>query len=288
MVRAFPQTMSLPVNRFPRLVLTLAFAASLAACASSEPEYVERPVEELYNEAMDKMGAGDWKAAAEAFDEVERQHPYSQWATRAELMAAYAHFRNGEFSQSILAAQRYLQLHPGSEGAPYANYLIAVSYYEQIVDVQRDQQATQDALSALQLVASRYPDTDFARDAQLKVDLVREHLAGKQMAIGRFYLKRGDYLASINRFRNVIEEYQTTSHVPEALHRLTEAYLALGIVHEAQAAASVLGYNFPGSDWYEDSYRLLAQAGVAQPLQQAAPTATSSWLGRVTGLFRRG
>ena len=120
------------------------------------------------------------------------------------------------------------------------------------------------------------------------VDLVREHLAGKQMAIGRFYLKRGDYLASINRFRNVIEEYQTTSHVPEALHRLTEAYLALGIVHEAQAAASVLGYNFPGSDWYEDSYRLLAQAGVAQPLQQAAPTATSSWLGRVTGLFRRG
>lgn len=276
------------MNRPLRLVLALAFAASIAACASREPEYVERPVEELYNEAMDRLGDGDWKAAAEAFAEVERQHPYSQWATRAELMAAYSHFRNAEYSQAILAAQRYLQLHPGSEGAPYANYLIAVSYYEQIVDVERDQQATQDALTALQLVATRYPNSDFARDAQLKVDLVREHLAGKQMAIGRFYLKRGEYLAGINRFRTVIDQYQTTSHVAEALHRLTEAYLALGIVHEAQAAASVLGYNFPGSDWYVDSYRLLAQAGVAQPLDQVAPAAQPSVWSRMTGVFRRG
>jgi outer membrane protein assembly factor BamD len=276
------------VNRLPSLLLALAFAATLAACASTEPEYVERPVEELYNEAMDRLGGGDWKAAAEAFDEVERQHPYSQWATRAELMAAYSQFRNGEYGQAILAAQRYLQLHPGSEGAPYANYLIAVSYYEQIVDVERDQKATQDALTALQLVAARYPDTDFARDAQLKVDLVREHLAGKQMAIGRFYLKRGEYLAGVNRFRVVIDEYQTTSHVPEALHRLTEAYLGLGIVHEAQAAAAVLGHNFPGSEWYQDSYRLLAQAGVAQPVDQAAPAAARSMWDRMTGVFRRG
>ncbi len=280
--------MSQPLIRPLRLVLALAFAATIAACASREPEYVERPVEELYNEAMDRLGAGDWQAAAEAFDEVERQHPYSQWATRAELMGAYAHFRNGEYSQAILAAQRYLQLHPGSEGALYANYLIAVSYYEQIVDVERDQQATQDALTALRLVATRYPQSDFARDAQLKIDLVREHLAGKQMAIGRFYLKRGEYLAGVNRFRVVIDQYQTTSHVAEALHRLTEAYLALGIVHEAQAAASVLGYNFPGSDWYVDSYRLLAQAGVAQPLDQAAPYAPPSMWSRMTGVFRRG
>ena len=273
----------------PRLVLALAFAALVAACASREPEYVERPVEELYNEAMDKLQGGDWLAAAEAFVEVERQHPYSTWATRAELMGAYSHYRNAQFDLAILAAQRYLQLHPGNEGAPYANYLIAVSHYEQIVDVQRDQAATQAALSALLLVATRYPDTDFARDAQMKVDLVREHLAGKEMTIGRFYLMRGEYLASINRFRAVIEEHQTTSHIPEALHRLTEAYLALGIVPEAQAAAAVLGYNFPGSDWYMDSYRLLARAGAAPVMEQdARPVPTRSLLGRITGPFRRG
>ena len=275
-------------SKLGHLAIALGLAALLAACAAEEPKYVEKPVEELYNTAVDLMQQQEFTKAAKAFDEVERQHPYSQWATRAELMAAYSQFRNGEYGQAILAAQRYLQLHPGSEGAPYANYLIAVSYYEQIVDVQRDQKATQDALTALQLVAARYPDTDFARDAQLKVDLVREHLAGKEMAIGRFYLKRGEYLASINRFRLVIDEYQTTSHVPEALHRLTEAYLGLGIVHEAQAAAAVLGHNFPGSDWYQDSYRLLAQAGVAQPIDQAAPVAPRSMWDRMTGVFRRG
>jgi outer membrane protein assembly factor BamD len=273
-----------------RALRVFAFAAfaALAACANKAPEYVERSVEELYNEAMDKLQAGTWKDAALAFDEVERQHPYSQWATRAELMSGYAYYRAGEFPTAILAAQRYLQLHPGSPEAPYANYLIAISHYEQIVDVQRDQAETQAALDTLGLVATRYPDTEFARDANLKIDLVKEHLAGKEMAIGRYYLRRGEFLAAINRFRQVITDYQTTSHVPEALHRLTEGYLALGVVPEAQSAAAVLGYNFPGSQWYEDSYRLLARAGAAAPLDNAAPAeAVQSWWRRMTGqLFR--
>ena len=269
-------------------VLALAAVVALAACASKQPEYVERPVEELYNEAMDKLQAGTWPEAALAFDEVERQHPYSQWATRAELMSGYAYYRAGDFATAILAAQRYLQLHPGSPEAAYANYIIAVSHYEQIVDVQRDQVETRAALDALGLVAARYPGTEYARDAVLKIDLVREHLAGKEMAIGRYYQRRGEYVAAINRFRQIITEYQTTSHVPEALHRLTESYLALGVVPEAQSAAAVLGYNFPGSQWYEDSYRLLERAGVAAPLGTQAPAeAVESWWRRMTGrLFR--
>jgi outer membrane protein assembly factor BamD len=272
-----------------RRLLAVAGLCLLAACASREPEYVERPVEELYNEAMDHLQAGRWADAAAAFDEVERQHPYSQWATRAELQGAYAYYRVGDFGAAILAAQRYIQLHPGNEDAPYANYLVAISHYEQIVDVRRDQATTQSALTALQLVATRYPDTEYARDAELKIDLVREHLAGKEMTIGRFYLERGEYVAAISRFRNVVADHQTTSHVPEALHRLTECYLALGVVPEAQAAAAVLGYNFPGSDWYLDSYRLLAQAGVAPALEDDNPAAeVRSWWRRMMTAMTRG
>ncbi|MSP20403.1 MAG: outer membrane protein assembly factor BamD [Alphaproteobacteria bacterium] len=270
------------------LVLLAAFAGALTACATKEAPYVERTVEELYNEAMDKLQAGTWTDAATAFDEVERQHPYSQWAIRAELMSAYAYYRAGEFPQAILAAERYLQLHPGNEDAAYANYLMAVSHYEQIVDVQRDQAETAAALTGLRLVATRYPNTEFARDANLKIDLVREHLAGKEMTIGRFYIQRGEYVSAINRFRQVIKEYQSTSHVPEALYRLTEAYLALGVVPEAQSAAAVLGYNFPGSDWYQDSYRLLAHAGVAPPLDQTPAEEVRSWWRRMTGALFRG
>ncbi len=272
-----------------RRLLAVAGLCLLAACATREPEYVERSVEELYNEAMDHLQAGRWADAAAAFDEVERQHPYSQWATRAELQGAYAHYRVGDFDASILAAQRYIQLHPGNEDAPYANYLIAISHYEQIVDVRRDQATAQAALAALQLVATRYPDTEYARDAELKVELVREHLAGKEMTIGRFYLERGEYVSAVSRFRTVVANYQTTSHVPEALHRLTECYLALGVVTEAQAAAAVLGYNFPGSEWYLDSYRLLAQAGVAPTLENDNPAAeVHSWWRRIMTAMTRG
>ena len=265
---------------------------ALAGCATPAPQpeaYVERPVEELYNEAMDYLVTSNFDAAATAFGEVERQHPYSVWATRAQLMAAYAHYQRGSYDEAILATERYLQLHPGSEDAPYAHYLAAISYYDQIVDVGRDQAITEAALGNLRQVVARYPESQYARDATLKIDLAIEHLAGKEMAIGRFYLKRNEYVAAINRFRYVIKNYETTSHTPEALHRLTEAYLALGVIDEAQVAAAVLGHNFPGSDWYVDSYRLLAEAGVATiDIQDGPASVQPSLWQRVTGFFGAG
>jgi outer membrane protein assembly factor BamD len=233
-------------------------AFGLAACGGDDkPVYVEKPVEELYNGAMDAMQAGDYEEAARLFDEVERQHPYSEWAAKAQLMAAYAFYQENSYDEAINALDRFIELHPGSPDAPYAYYLKAISYYEQIVDVRRDQKATSDALNALEELVRRYPDSQYARDAELKIDLALDHLAGKHMDIGRFYQSRSEYLAAINRFRTVIERYQTTTHVPEALHRLVESYLAMGIVDEAKATAAVLGHNFPGSDWYLDSYALL-------------------------------
>jgi outer membrane protein assembly factor BamD len=260
-------------------VAILALPLALAACADTEEPYVERPVEELYNVAADLLADGQYEAAAIAFDEVERQHPYSQWATRAQLMAAYAHYQADAYDEAIIAADRFLQLHPGHEDAAYARYLIALSYYEQISDVQRDQRFTQLALQSLDDVVKRDPETDYARDAQLKIDLTFDHLAGKEMAVGRFYLGRGDYVGAINRFRTVIEQYQTTSQVPEALHRLVEAYLALGVVKEAQTAAAVLGHNFPGSPWYQDSYRLLVEKDL-EPEDSG-----ESWLSQAWGVF---
>ncbi len=239
--------------------MTLLLALGLlAACADDDDRpYVERPVEEIYNEAHATMLANEYFEAAELFDEVERQHPYSTWATKAQLMAAYSYYKINEYDQAILATDRFLQLHPGSDSAPYAFYLIAVCYYEQIADVGRDQNVTKMALGSLQELVRRYPASEYARDARLKIDLARDHLAGKEMEIGRFYLRRGTPIAAINRFRVVIESFQTTTHAAEALHRLTEAYLQLGVEKEAQTAAAVLGHNFPGSPWYQDSYLLL-------------------------------
>lgn len=233
-------------------------ALGLAACGGADrPVYVERPVEELYNGAMDAMQAGNYREAARLFDEVERQHPYSEWAAKAQLMAAYAYYQENAYDEAINALDRFIELHPGSPDAPYAYYLKAISYYEQIVDVRRDQTFTQQALTALEEVVRRYPNSTYARDAELKIDLALDHLAGKHMDIGRFYQSRSEYLAAINRFRTVIERYQTTTHTPEALHRLVECYLAMGIIDEAKATAAVLGHNFPGSEWYIDSYALL-------------------------------
>ncbi len=234
-------------------------ALVVAGCNSRRDEvaYVERPVEQLYNEGMDNLIAGEYTLAAQSFDEVERQHPYSIWATRAQLMTAFSYYQDNKFDDAILAAQRYVQLHPGSADVPYAYYLIGVSYYEQIVDVGRDQKLTELALGGLDEVIRRFPESEYARDARLKIDLTRDHLAGKEMEIGRYYQRRGEDLAALNRFKQVIVDYQTTTHVPEALHRLTETYLALGLETEAQSAAAVLGFNYLGSDWYVDSYRLL-------------------------------
>ena len=269
----------LPNPSYPlRCTIAAAVLLALAACGSDgEEEYVERPVEELYNEALDNLHAGETDAAAGLFDEVERQHPYSTWATRAQLMAAYAHYQEGRYDDALNAVDRFLQLHPGNPSAPYAYYLRALCYYEQIADVTRDQKNTELALAALDEVVRRYPDTSYARDAQLKLDSARDHLAGKEMEIGRYYLRRGEYQAAINRFRRVIERYQTTTHIPEALHRLTEAYLALGVVDEAQTAAAVLGYNFPGSEWYADSYLLLTGLDV-RPEENK-----DSWISRTFG-----
>ena len=239
------------------VLVSASFLVLLAACSSDEVAYKERPVEEIYNQAMDRLLSGDSKLAAKDFDEVERQHPYSFWARKSQLMAAYSHYLDNNYEDAIFAAQRFLQLHPGNRDAPYAFYLIAISYYEQIADIGREQKITELALEALQELVNLYPTSEYARNARLKIDLARAHLAGKEMEIGRYYLERGHHGAAINRFRHVVKNYQTTSHVPEALHRLTESYLALGIVGEAKNTAAVLGHNYPGSEWYVDSYALL-------------------------------
>lgn len=260
----------LPVRR---LLLAACASLALAACAKGDKEltYVARDVETLYNLAADTLARGQYGQAALLFDEVERQHPYSAWARRAQLMSAFSYYQANKYQEAILAAQRFLSLHPGNKDAPYAYYLIAVSYYEQISDVRRDQKITEQALSALTELTRRYPETPYAADARLKLDLTRDHLAGKEMEVGRWYEVRGECLAAIHRFNNVVEKYETTSHVPEALHRMTECYLSLGMRAEAQRAAAVLGYNFPSSKWYKRSYSLLDGGALTSQSAAAAP-----------------
>ncbi len=241
-----------------RLLACIGLVGLLAACAGDDKlPYVDRTVEDLYNSAIDRMQAEEWKRAGDAFDEVERQHPYSVWARRAILMNAYVHYQDRSYDDAILAAQRFIQLHPGNRDVGYAYYLVGICYYEQISDVGRDQKSTESALKALDEVVKRFPGSDFGRDARLKLDLARDHLAGKEMEIGRYYLKRGYYAAAITRFKTVVDKYQTTTHIPEALHRLTESYISLGIRDEAFKTASVLGFNYPGNPWYEDTYALM-------------------------------
>jgi len=266
---------------YPRLspsrLLAAGFLFALAACGGNKDQaYIEKPVDDLYNKAMDALLEENYTAAAKTFDEVDAQHPYSVWATKSQLMQIYAYFQNGSYNDAILAADRYIQLHPGNRDVTYAYYLKAVSYYMQIVDVGRDQKLTELALKALDDVVRRFPDTKYARDAKLKLDFTRDHLAGKEMEIGRYYLKRREYLAAMNRFKRVIDNYQTTTHVPEALERLVEINLALGLTSEAKANAAVLGYNYPGSQWYSDAYALVT--GEGSPRQ-----ANESWFGRVVG-----
>lgn len=262
-----------------RAVVALGLAALLAACAASEKDkYVERPVEELYNAAVDALEQEDYQEAARLFDEVERQHPYSVWSTKAQLFSGYAYYRAQDYDQAIIALRRFIDLHPGNRDVAYAHYLRALSYYEQISDVVRDQGNTERALSGLEEVVRRFPDSKYARDARLKIDLARDHLAGKEMSIGRYYLTRGYYLAAINRFRTVVEKYQTTSHVPEALHRLVEAYTAIGVPEEAQKAAAVLGHNYPGSEWYVDSYALATGEEVRRETERGFFDRAFGWI----------
>ena len=229
----------------------------VTGCSTQKKEYVERPVEELYNQALDQVDKKLYSEAIASFDEVERQHPYSVWATKGQLMSAYVSYLANRYDEAVLSLDRFIQLHPTNRDVAYAMYLKGLSYYEQISDVSRDQKVTELSLNSFKELISRFPKSKYARDAQVKLDLAYDHLAGKEMEIGRYYHQQRQYLAAINRFRKVVEAYQTTTHVPEALHRLTEAYLALGVLEEARKTASVLGHNFPGSEWYVDSYEVL-------------------------------
>jgi outer membrane protein assembly factor BamD len=269
MTRVFP-----PLPALGAVVLLTA----LTACGGADKNkaYIEKPVDDLYNNAMDDLTAERYSRAAKTFGEVESQHPYSVWATKSQLMAIFASYEDGKYDEAILAADRFIQLHPGSPDIAYAYYVKAISYYIQIVDVGRDQKTTQLAVKALEDVVRRFPDSKYARDAKLKLDFTYDHLAGKEMEIGRFYLSKKDYLAAMNRFRRVIDNYQTTTHVPEALERLVECDLALGLTKEAQGNAAVLGYNYPGSHWYEDAYALVGGGEAPVP-------AKKGWFGGLMG-----
>jgi outer membrane protein assembly factor BamD len=214
-------------------------------------------VETMYNEAITNLDRSNYDDAIEGFEEVERTYPYSKWATKSQIMSAYASFKDEQYDDALIKLERFTKLHPGNEDVAYAYYLRALSFYRQISTVDKDQGNSIYARSALAEVISRFPNSRYANDARLKLDLVNDHLAGKEVNVGRFYLKQGNTIAAINRFQNVIKEYQTTSHVPEALHRLVEAYMILGVRSEAIKYGAVLGYNFPDSTWYSKTYRIL-------------------------------
>ncbi|OZA94572.1 MAG: outer membrane protein assembly factor BamD [Erythrobacter sp. 34-65-8] len=250
----------------PRSVMLAALAGVTvltSACAGRSdggPEdtaYVARDVETLYAEAKSRLDRGNATFAAALFDEVERQHPYSPWARRAQLMSAFSYYVAQDYNKAIASSQRFLSIHPGNKDAPYAYYLIALSYYEQISDIHRDQKITEQARTSLREVERRFPQSQYASDARIKLDLVNDHLAGKEMEIGRHYARSGQWLAAQLRFQNVVQQYQTTSHAPEALYRLTESNLALGVPQEAVKYAAVLGANYPGNEWYEKAFKLV-------------------------------
>ena len=254
----------LKLNRPVALLLAAAAVVPLAGCAHGNKNkldtgYVARDVSSLYNAAKKSMDQGDYEQAAKLFDEVERQHPYSIWARRAQLMSAFNYYLGKKYTDAISSAQRFITIHPGNAEAPYAQYLIGMSYYQQIDEVTRDQSTTQQASDAFGELIRRYPDSKYAADARLKMDLINDHLAGKEMEIGRFYQRSGQWLAATYRFRTVVDQYQTTTQTPEALERLVECYLALGVPEEAQKAGAVLGRNYPESFWYRQSLKLLGQ-----------------------------
>ena len=253
--------MRIPQSRAVTLALLAAVALVPTACARNKAKgdlpYVARDVGTLYSTAKRRLDQGRFKEAAQLFDEVERQHPYSIWARRAQLMSAFSYYLDHDYTNSIQSAQRFISVHPGNRDAPYAYYLVALGYYEQIQDVTRDQKITRQALDALGELTRRYPNSRYSSDARLKVDLVNDHLAGKEMEVGRFYETRGQWLAASMRFRSVVDQYQTTTHAPEALMRLTECYLNLGVPAEAQKSAAVLGRNYAGSVWYQHAFKLM-------------------------------
>jgi outer membrane protein assembly factor BamD len=251
----------IPSFRTVTLIAASSAMLLLAACSGDDDTdkiaEENKPVDVLYTKALASFDNHKYKDATDQFEEVERQHPSSEWAPRAEVMAAYSAYRGGQYDDATVILDRFVKLHPTHPSTPYAYYLKALCYYIQISDVGRDQKMSENARDALQDVVARYPDTDYARDAKIKLDLTIDHLAGKEMDIGRYYLARLNYIAAAARFQYVVEHYQTTTHAPEALHRLVECYMHLGVMDEAKKYAAVLGYNYPGSDWYQYSYAML-------------------------------
>jgi len=262
--------------RFAAVCALMLMLVPLAACTSDKDlQLPDDPADKLYNEGLFLLqNKKDPKAAAKKFEEVDRQHPYSDWARKALIMVAYARYEAKDYDECISAARRFVTLHPGSADAPYAQFLIGSAYYEQIPDVTRDQGRTEKAIAALEEVSRKYPDSEYAQNAKRKIEVARDQLAGKEMETGRYYLTRKDFTGAINRFKIVVTQYQTTRHVEEALMRLTECYMALGIVPEAQTAAAVLGHNFPSSPWYQDAYKLV-QTGGAEPRENK-----DSWISK--------
>jgi outer membrane protein assembly factor BamD len=247
-------------------MLAVLGGASLAGCSQDNPLQGDHTVAELYKAAKDQMADENYTAAAKIFDAVEQQHPYSIWATRAQLMAAYAYYEALRYDDAIDALTRFIELHPGNPHVDYAYYMRAICYYEQIADIRRDQRASQQAYEGFTEVIRRFPDSEYAHDSLYKMDLTRDHLAAKEMDIGRWYESQGNYIAAVNRFKTVVDRFQTTSHVPEALERLVECYLELGLKSEAQKSAAVLGYNYPNSDYYKQAYGLMTPgADIAHP-----------------------
>ncbi|MDH2382528.1 outer membrane protein assembly factor BamD [Bradyrhizobium sp. CER78] len=242
---------------------------------AKDDTFVDEPADKLYNEGLYMMNEKkDLKAASKKFEEVDRQHPYSDWARKSLLMSAYSYYQAGDYDSCIGSATRYVTLHPGSPDAAYAQYLIAASHFDQIPDISRDQGRTEKAIAALEEVVRKYPTSEYATQAKNKIQAARDQLAGKEMAVGRYYIEKRDFTAAINRFKTVVTQYQTTRHVEEALYRLTEAYMAIGIVGEAQTAAAVLGHNFPDSRWYKDAYNLVKSGGLEPSENQG------SWISR--------
>lgn len=279
-----------PVNRATAMLVgTVAVVAILSGCASKDDaidlsKYVETidAPDKLYNEALANLDGGRLGEAAKKFAAIDRQHPYTEWARKSLVMGAFTNYRQGNYEEAISMSKRYNTLYPTSPESAYAYYIIGLSYFRQIPDVTRDQAASKRAIAAMQEVIDRYPDSEYVEDAKTKIRFARDQLAGKEMQVGRYYLERKDYLAAVKRFRGVVEEYSNTRHVEEALARLVEAYYALGLTSEAQMAASVLGQNYPDSQWYKDSYKLL-QSGGLEPRNNSG-----SWLSKAGALITGG
>jgi outer membrane protein assembly factor BamD len=264
-----------------RLLAIALVVVPLGACSSlwnpfaKDDRVPDEAADKLYNEGLYLLNQKqDYVRAAKKFEEVDRQHPYSEWARKALIMSAYAYYEAQSYDDTINAARRFVTLHPGSPDAAYAQYLIGSSHYDQIRDITRDQKNTERAIASLDEVVRKYPNSEYASSARKKIDVARDQMAGKEMEVGRYYLRKRDYTGAINRFKVVVTQYQTTRHVEEALLRLTESYLSLGIVDEAQTAAAVLGHNFPESRWYKDAYARV-KAGGGEPSEN-----TESWISR--------